>query len=188
MLLAKNFPFVFGRTAQSTSLQDNKCQTKPTQVWADAENGPWCYPYICFISINCSQSCSEVPFQEQSKPETLKPGLLCKMSKWFLRRMFKSSNDFIQFLFGEHLLYWSDSIFFFQITTLSSKLIYYNMSSFSVWNCNILKLMQEFSLTFHTNIIHEYSFQFVTLTCHFNTRNNRTDWMLNTVPGAWDYG
>jgi hypothetical protein len=183
---------MFGPMAQSTSLQDNKCQTKPTQVRADAENGPQCYPCICSISIKCSQSCTEIPFQKQSKPETFKPGLLCEMSKWFLRRMFKPSNDFIQFLFGEHLVYWSVSIslfpfFFFQITTLSSKLIYYNMNSFSVWNRNIKELMQEFSLTFHTSIIHEYSFQFVNLTWRLNTKY-RTDWMLNTVSGPWDYG
>jgi hypothetical protein len=36
------------------------------------------------------------------KPETSNPSLLCKVSEGFLRRMFKPTIDFSQFLFSEH--------------------------------------------------------------------------------------
>jgi hypothetical protein len=37
-------------------------------------------------------------------------------------------------------------------------------------------------------IIHEHSFQYVTLTRHSDPINNMTDWTFSTAAGAWDYG
>jgi hypothetical protein len=47
-------------------------------------------------------ACTDVPFQKDSKLETLNPSLLCKESEDFLRIMLMPSIGFIQFLFSEH--------------------------------------------------------------------------------------
>jgi hypothetical protein len=57
--------------------------------------------------------------------------------------------------------------------------------SFSMWNCNILKLMPKFSprfscrTMFHIDIVHEHPlFQCISHMWHFNTGNNTNEWLL----------
>jgi hypothetical protein len=37
------------------------------------------------------------------------------------------------------------------------------------------------------NVVHDYCCQYVTPTCHFDTRSNATGWMFNRVSEAWGY-
>jgi hypothetical protein len=57
-----------------------------------------------------------------------------------------------------------------------------------VCNCNVLKCMAECSPYFLMRVVQEHSCQCVTLTWHFDTSSDATDWIFNTVAGARDYG
>jgi hypothetical protein len=73
-----------------------------THITKGGRNGLCCYTRIPWTSIKCLHLCTEVLFCKKRKLETLYPGLQCMMPKCFSRGMFKSSTDFIQFLFNEH--------------------------------------------------------------------------------------
>lgn len=51
--------------------QANRSLTKHTQMTADARNGPCCYACIPNTSIKCSHLCTDIPFEKESKSETL---------------------------------------------------------------------------------------------------------------------
>lgn len=91
----------FRPTAELTSLCANKSQRKPSQIISDARNDPCCYAHVPCTSIKFSHSDVEGSFQKHTQHETLNPGFLFHTSLGFLRWMFKTSTDFIQFFFHE---------------------------------------------------------------------------------------
>jgi hypothetical protein len=99
---------------RDTGIQTCSTNDKPTsqeitnKTLPDHSTGQKWSLLLCTHSL-CSQSFTEVPFQNQSKFETwhlkldtLNLDLLCKVSKRFLRGIFKSTTDFIQFILSEH--------------------------------------------------------------------------------------
>jgi hypothetical protein len=85
-----------GLVALLTNQQTNKSLTKHTQITADARNCPCCYAGILNTSIKCSHSCSEIPFEKQSRLDILNLKLQTLVSsgqclKGFFRGMFKPS-------------------------------------------------------------------------------------------------
>jgi hypothetical protein len=98
------------------------------------------------------------------------PGLLCKVSEEFPRRIFKHSIDFIELLFSEHSTF---GLLFPSTNNRVCHNLFTSMNSSSMWNYNFLKFILEYSpfsscrTTFHIAVIHEHSCQYVSHTWHF---------------------
>jgi hypothetical protein len=128
-----------GLPTELTSLWANISHIKPTQITADTRNIPWCYACIPGASTKISHLCIEVLSWKQGKLETWNPGLLCKESEGFWRLLMPNT-DLIQFLFTEYTEFWFSSCF---VQSWSCVSTYNCMSSFSMWNCNLLKATPE---------------------------------------------
>jgi hypothetical protein len=79
-----------------------------------------------------------------------------------------------------------NSVLFYPITTLSVYIyLWLHAFPFLYFELQHPEIYARlFALVF--TVVHEYSCQYVTPTCHFDTRN-ATHWMFNTVSKAWGY-
>jgi hypothetical protein len=89
----------------STNSWANRSQTESIQITAGARNPVCFYAFILGTSQKVYIHALQFLFRNKAnlelKPETLKPSLLCKMSKRFLKEMFEPNANFILFLFNE---------------------------------------------------------------------------------------
>jgi hypothetical protein len=132
------------------------------------------FTFICWGSF------MEVEKIWNVEPQTLKPGLLYKRYKGFLRGMFKLSISLSVSLQWAFNVLVSFCCVFWNVVTIA-------WTTIPFWIVTSWNLCQNLLLTFYMGIIHKFSFECVTRMCHFGMRYNATDWMFNTAPETWDY-